>query len=163
VMVICRCLPVALSLADTFRMPLASMSMASPFGSPPRLGARSTAPYLPLLTSGRGALLDHPGLVAEFLALDRRVARAGASPSITPERRRDDLAKPGVRRRAQRTEAGLRWPVSRGSHEAPTGRGPRRVAPRLSGARIRGAGDRVRALPRREVARLEPLVTRDRD
>jgi hypothetical protein len=40
--------------------------------------------FLPLLTGGRVELLDHSGLVAEFLALDRRVARGGASPSIPP-------------------------------------------------------------------------------
>jgi hypothetical protein len=47
---------------------------------------------LPLLTSGRVELLDHPGLVTEFLALDRRVARGGRESIDHPRGGRDDLA-----------------------------------------------------------------------
>jgi hypothetical protein len=48
--------------------------------------------FLPLLTSGRVELLDHPGLVTEFLALDRRVARGGRESIDHPRGGRDDLA-----------------------------------------------------------------------
>jgi hypothetical protein len=48
--------------------------------------------FLPLLTSGRIELLDQPGLVAEFLALDRRVARGGRESIDHPRGGRDDVA-----------------------------------------------------------------------
>jgi len=48
--------------------------------------------FLPLLTSARVELLDHPGLVAEFLALDRRVARGGRESIDHPRAGRDDMA-----------------------------------------------------------------------
>jgi hypothetical protein len=47
-----------------------------------------------------------------------------------------------LRSPAERAEAGVRWPVSRGADEAADGGSPAGVAPRLAGAGSRGAGDR---------------------